>query len=400
MNNKNLIVGETDDGVVEAQEAIESFASFDEMELQETLLRGIYAYGFESPSIVQQQAIVPFSTGRDVLAQAQSGTGKTATFAIAGLQKVEVREKQTQVLILEPTRELAGQTFSVVQDLALYMSGLKVFCCTGGTRTSDDVLTLRRGVHVVVGTPGRVLDLIDRGALDVRSLKLVIIDEADMMLIKGFTEQLYNIFQAIPTSVQVGLFSATMPPEAIEVTKRLMTNPLYILVKKEQLTLQGIKQHYIFLERDEHKLETLCDLYNELNIYQSVIFCRTKRRVDWLTDTMRGRDFTVSSIHADMSHQERTVVMKAFRNGGTRVLITTDLMARGIDVQQVSVVINYDLPLDHENYIHRIGRSGRFGRKGLAISFLTDRDQSALRTLETYYSTEISPLPENITDLI
>jgi translation initiation factor 4A len=386
----------------EAQEAIDSFTSFDEMHLKEPLLRGIYAYGFENPSVVQQQAIVPFSSGRDILAQAQSGSGKTATFSIAGLQTVDVGENNTQVLILEPTRELAGQTFSVVQDLALYMRDLKVLCCTGGTRTMIDVQTLRdaAGIQIVVGTPGRVLDLIHRRALDMRNLKLVILDEADEMLSRGFEEQIYDIFQAVPTSAQVGLFSATMPPEAIAIAKKFMQNPLLILVKKEQLTLQGIRQHYVYVERDENKLETLCDLYNELNIYQSVIFCRTKRRVDWLTDTMRRRDFTVSSIHSDMSHQERMAILKSFRSGSTRVLITTDLLARGIDVQQVSVVINYDLPLEHENYIHRIGRSGRFGRKGLAISFLTDRDQSALRTLETYYSTEISALPSNITDLI
>jgi translation initiation factor 4A len=384
----------------EAQEAIDSFTSFDEMKLKEALLRGVYAYGFENPSVVQQQAIVPFSSGRDILAQAQSGTGKTATFAIAGLQTVDVGEKYTQVLILEPTRELATQTYNVVQDLALYMSDLRVFCCTGGTRTLNDVHTLRDGVHIVVGTPGRILDLINRRALDARNLKLVIMDEADEMMSQGFTDQIYDIFQAVPSSTQVGLFSATMPPEAITIAKKFMQNPLFILVKKEQLTLQGIRQHYIYLERDENKLDTLCDLYNELNIYQSVIFCRTKRRVDWLTDTMRGKDFTVSSIHADMSHQERIAVLKSFKSGSTRVLITTDLMARGIDVQQVSVVINYDLPMDHENYIHRIGRSGRFGRKGLAISFLTDRDQTALRTLETYYCTEISPLPNNIADLI
>jgi len=384
----------------EAQEAIDSFTSFDEMKLKEALLRGVYAYGFENPSVVQQQAIVPFSSGRDILAQAQSGTGKTATFAIAGLQTVDVGEKYTQVLILEPTRELATQTYNVVQDLALYMSDLRVFCCTGGTRTLNDVHTLRDGVHIVVGTPGRILDLINRRALDARNLKLVIMDEADEMMSQGFTDQIYDFLQAVPSSTQVGLFSVTMPPEAITIAKKFMQNPLFILVKKEQLTLQGIRQHYIYLERDENKLDTLCDLYNELNIYQSVIFCRTKRRVDWLTDTMRGKDFTVSSIHADMSHQERIAVLKSFKSGSTRVLITTDLMARGIDVQQVSVVINYDLPMDHENYIHRIGRSGRFGRKGLAISFLTDRDQTALRTLETYYCTEISPLPKGIAYLI
>jgi len=360
--------------------------NFDNMGLQEDLLRGIYAYGFEKPSAIQQRAILPLAKGHDLIAQAQSGTGKTATFTIGILSSLDFSLNDAQALVLAPTRELAQQIQKVVLALGDYLN-VRCHACIGGTRVRDDITKLQSGVHVVVGTPGRVYDMLCRRVLRPDHIKLFILDEADEMLSKGFKDQIYDIFQALPSRVQVGLFSATMPPDALEITQRFMNNPVRILVKRDELTLEGIKQFYVSVDREEWKLDTLCDLYDTLNITQAVIFCNTRRKVDWLTDKMRAREFTVSSTHGDIGQKERDVILNEFRTGSSRVLITTDLLARGIDVQQVSLVINYDLPRNLENYIHRIGRSGRFGRKGVAINFVTGEDVRTLRELETFYNT-------------
>jgi len=373
--------------------------NFDNMSLQENLLRGIYAYGFEKPSSIQQRAIVPLTKARDVLAQAQSGTGKTATFSIGILQQVDVGLMECQGLILAPTRELAQQIQRVVLALGDYL-GVRCHACIGGTRVRDDITKLQAGVHIVVGTPGRVYDMLSRRVLRPDHIKVFVLDEADEMLSRGFKDQIYDIFQSLPSNVQVGLFSATMPPEAVEITQKFMRNPVRILVKRDELTLEGIRQFYISVEKEEWKLDTLCDLYDTLNITQSVIFCNTRRKVDWLTDKMRSREFTVSSTHGDLDSREREIILNEFRTGSSRVLITTDLLARGIDVQQVSLVINYDLPRNLENYIHRIGRSGRFGRKGVAINFVTREDVQTLRELEQFYNTSIEEMPANVADLI
>jgi len=373
--------------------------NFDNMSLSEDLLRGIYAYGFEKPSAIQQRAIIPLAKGLDIIAQAQSGTGKTATFTIGILHRLDFNQVDCQALILAPTRELAQQIQKVVLALGDYLE-VKCHACIGGTRVRDDVTKLQSGVHIVVGTPGRVYDMLTRRVLKPDAIKMFILDEADEMLSRGFKEQIYDIFQALPPKVQVGLFSATMPPEALEITQKFMNNPVRILVKRDELTLEGIKQFYIAVEKEDWKLDTLCDLYDTLNITQAVIFCNTRRKVDWLTEKMRGKEFTVSSTHGDIGQKERDMILNEFRTGSSRVLITTDLLARGIDVQQVSLVINYDLPRNLENYIHRIGRSGRFGRKGVAINFVTSEDVRTLRELETFYNTTIEEMPANVADLI
>jgi len=377
----------------------EAIDSFDGMEIPEELLRGIYAYGFEKPSAIQQRAIKPTMLGRDLIAQAQSGTGKTATFAIGTLAKLDNKLRECQSLILAPTRELAQQIQKVVIALGDYMD-LQVHACVGGTAVRDDIRTLQAGVHIVVGTPGRVYDMINRRALRLDSIRQFFLDEADEMLSRGFKDQIYDIFKFLPESVQVCLFSATMPLDVLEVTQRFMRDPVRILVKKDELTLEGIKQFYIAVEREEWKLDTLCDLYETLTITQAIIYCNTRRKVDWLQEQMQERDFTVSCMHGDMDQRERDIIMREFRSGSSRVLITTDLLARGIDVQQVSLVINFDLPTNRENYIHRIGRSGRFGRKGVAINFLTEGDVRYLRDIEQFYQTEITEMPMNVADLI
>jgi len=373
--------------------------TFDDMNLREDLLRGIYAYGFEKPSAIQQRAIIPCIKGYDVIAQAQSGTGKTATFAISILELVDISKLNCQALVLAPTRELAQQIQKVVIALGDYLDA-QCHACIGGTSVRSDIAKLEMGQHIVVGTPGRVHDMIQRKALDTRHIKMFVLDEADEMLSRGFKDQIYDVFRKLPSTIQVILLSATMPVDVLEVTKRFMREPVRILVKKEELTLEGIRQFYIQVEKEEWKLDTLCDLYETLTITQAVIFVNTRRKVDWLTEKMHSRDFTVSAMHGDMDQKDRDIIMREFRSGSSRVLITTDLLARGIDVQQVSLVINYDLPANRENYIHRIGRGGRFGRKGVAINFLTRDDERMLKDIEVFYNTQVEEMPMNVADLI
>merc|ERR1712100_886900 len=372
----------------ETSDNVEIYTSFDKMGLKDDLLRGIYAYEFEKPSAIQQRAIVPIIRGRDVIAQAQSGTGKTATFSIGALQSVDTSVRAPQVLILSPTRELAQQIQKVCMILGSHTS-VQVHCCIGGTKMGQDIAKLEQGQHIVSGTPGRVFDMIKRQALSTRSIKMVVLDEADEMLHQGFREAIYDIYRYLPPSTQV----------VLDMTEKFMTNPLRILIKRDEVTLDGIKQFFVAVEKEDWKFETLCDLYDTLTITQAVIFCNTKRKVDWLTEQMRKANFTVVSMHGDMPQKERDAIMQSFRSGQSRVLITTDVWARGIDVQQVSLVINYDLPLNREQYIHRIGRSGRYGRKGVAICFATTEDMPALRDIEQFYATAIDEMPVSIGDL-
>jgi translation initiation factor 4A len=373
--------------------------SFDDLDLQEGLLRGIYSYGFEKPSAIQQRAIKPVLDGRDTIGQAQSGTGKTATFVIGSLQRIDFGNDSCQTLILAPTRELANQIHKVVLALGDYLH-VKCHVCIGGTSVRDDIDALRKGQHVVVGTPGRVYDMISKRNLRIDDLITFVCDEADEMLSRGFKDQIYDIFKTMPPNVQVCLFSATMAPEILDMTTKFMRDAVRILVKKDELTLEGIRQFYIAIEKEEWKLDTLCDLYETLTITQAIIYCNTRRKVDYLADQMAKRDFTISTMHAELDQKERDLIMREFRSGSSRVLISTDLLARGIDVQQVSLVINFDLPSNLENYLHRIGRSGRFGRKGVAINMVTNADVRTMKEIEKYYHTQIEEMPMDIADLI
>jgi len=388
-----------DDGDFETSGEVYVSQSFEKMGLKEDLLRGIYHYGFTVPSAIQQRAIVPITKRRDVIAQAQSGTGKTATFSIGVLQNIDTQSNEPQALVLSPTRELAQQIQKVLYALGNYMS-IEVHCCIGGKSVGEDIRRLDSGVQVVSGTPGRVFDMIKKKNLRTRNIKMLILDEADEMLSKGFKEQIYDIYRYLPPMTQVVLLSATLPREILEMTKKFMNDPIRILVKRDELTLEGIKQFFIAVEKEQWKFDTLCDLYDSLTISQAVIFCNTKKKVDWLTDKMSKANFTVVKMHGDLDQEEREAVMKAFRNTEYRVLITTDIWARGLDVSQISRVINYDLPSNREIYIHRIGRSGRFGKKGVAINFVCDDDIRVLRDIEQFYATQIDEMPISISDLI
>jgi len=373
--------------------------SFDDLDLQEGLLRGIYSYGFEKPSAIQQRGIKPVLDGRDTIGQAQSGTGKTATFVVGALQRIDYDKRDCQALLLAPTRELAQQIQKVALALGDYLH-VRCHACIGGTSVREDIDKLREGQQMVVGTPGRVYDMLSKRHLRVDELQMFVMDEADEMLSRGFKDQIYDIFKTLPPNVQVCLFSATMPPEILDLTTKFMRNTVRILVKKDELTLEGIRQFYVAIEKEEWKLDTLCDLYETLTITQAIIYCNTRRKVDYLADQMGKRDFTISTMHAELDQKERDLVMREFRSGSSRVLISTDLLARGIDVQQVSLVINYDLPQNMENYLHRIGRSGRFGRKGVAINFVTNNDVRLMKDIEKYYHTQIEEMPMDIADMI
>jgi len=365
--------------------------SFDDMDMPLELLRGVYGYGFAVPTAIQQKAVIPLAKGLDIIAQSQSGTGKTGAFAMGLLQRVDPTRPQVQVLVMEPTRELAVQNANVINDIGQHLN-VVVHAAVGGTSVGNDASLIRKGVHVLAGTPGRVTDLINRGILSLRDVRLIVLDEADQMLAKDFGDAIKNIFQDLPSSTQVGLFSATLPPEVLEITGNFMRDPLKIILKTEELTLEGIRQFHVFVERDEHKLDILIDIYDRLSVSQSVIFVNTRRRVDMLAQQLDKRDFTVSCIHSDLAPGERMKVMDEFRVGRSRILIATDVVARGIDVGGVGFVINYDLTRDFENYLHRIGRCGRFGRKGLAINFVTRSDMSVLKELEAFYNTHIPEL--------
>ena len=375
----------------------ETVETFDDLNLKPDLLRGIYGYGFEKPSAIQQKAILPIIKERDVIAQAQSGTGKTAAFAIGSLQLIDVSKDDIQCLVLSPTRELAQQTAIVYQFLGECLK-VKVTLLIGGTKLGADLDKLREGPQVLVGSPGRVLDLIRRKQINLSELKTFILDEADEMLSKGFIENIKEIISLIPTTSKILLFSATMPKEIVEVTKKFMKDPAKILVKNEELTLEGIKQYYVYLKKED-KLDVLLQIYRGIEIAQAIIYCNSKRSVDFVSEELKKKGHMVSSIHGDLKQFERDQVMRDFRQGATRVLITTDLLARGIDVYQVSLVINYELPREKETYIHRIGRSGRFGRKGNAINFVTPAEKEELDSLQKYYNTTIEALPTDLSEL-
>jgi len=379
---------------------VKSFETFDDMGIDETILRGVYSMGFERPSIIQQKTIVPIREGRDVLAQAQSGTGKTGAYSIGALCRVDAALKKTQVLVLAPTRELAQQIKTVVEAVSIYMK-ISVYSATGGTPMKEDIRALEKGAQFVVGTPGRIYDMMSRKVLVRDNIRILILDEADQMLEDRFKDQVVEILQmGFPSDTQVALFSATMPTEVVEVANTILRNPVRILVPPEAVTLEGIKQYYVKLDREEFKYEVLCDLYQHLNINQALIYVNKRPRAEWLAEKMNAQGFPISFIHGEMDVEERRKRMNDFRKGGIRIMISTDLLARGIDVQQVSLVINFELPSQRENYIHRIGRSGRFGRKGCAINLLSPEDSRMMEEIERHYTTKVELLPNDLARIL
>lgn len=388
--------GATNETTSSSNETIELINSWDELDICPELLRGIYGYGFEKPSPIQSKAIKPIIEGRDIIAQAQSGTGKTATFSIGALSRVDLKDASNQVLILSPTHELTKQTAKVIKSLSTMMPGLRIQTMIGGSSIEGDAeFMFGSPPHIIVGCPGRVYDMIKRRYINASKLKLVIIDEADEMLSQGFKEQIYNIFQNFNNDIQVALFSATLPMNIYKITDQFMRNPVKISVAAEMLTLEGIKQYFVALNDDVEKYATLKDIYKVISLSQCIIYCNSVKRVADLYEAMTEDQFPVCCIHSNMEKGEREASLDQFRAGSARVLISSNVTARGIDVQQVNTVINFDLPRDAHTYLHRIGRSGRWGRKGTGINFITKRDIQTIRDIESYYKTQIEELPAN-----
>ena len=377
---------------------VKIFNSWDDLDLNTDLLRGIYAYGFEKPSPIQSKAIYPILQGYDLIAQAQSGTGKTGSFTIGALSKVIVSENTIQVLIMVPTHELAHQVTSVIHSLSSMMTGIRVKTIIGGSSINEDAEDIRKNPpHIIVGCSGRVYDMIKRRYFNTNKLKLVILDEADEMLSFGFKEQVYNVFQYLNNNVQIALFSATLPNNIFQITSKFMKNPVKISVKAENLTLEGINQYFIAINDDREKYITLKDLYQHISVSQCIIYCNSIKRVIDLYEAMKEDGFPVCCLHSNMDRFERETIFKDFKIGASRVLISSNVTSRGIDIQQVGVVINFDIPKDVHNYLHRIGRSGRWGRKGTGINFITRRDIPLIQEIEKYYSTQINELPSGFT---
>ena len=370
--------------------------SWDELEIPTDLLRGIYAHGFENPSPIQKKAILPIVNRRDIIAQAQSGTGKTATFTIGALSLVDLDKDETQVLVLSPTRELSFQTTKVMEGIGSMLSNLKIQTLVGGSSIDEDANKLKTSIpHVITGCPGRVYDMMRRNYITTDKIKLIILDEADEMLSDGFKDQVYNIFQNLGSNIQVALFSATLPSTIHQITNKFMRNPVRVSVKTEQLTLEGIAQYYVAVENDVQKYETLKDLFNSLSVSQCIIYANSVKRVADVYDAMIEDGFPVCCIHSNMERGDRDRAFQEFKTGKFRVLISSNVTARGIDIQQVSVVINFDIPKCVHTYLHRIGRSGRWGRKGLGINLITKRDVYKMKEIESHYSTQIDELPSN-----
>lgn len=368
--------------------------NWDELNIDQNLLRGIYANGFEKPSPIQRRAIKPIIDGRDIIAQAQSGTGKTATFSIGALSRINLDEPTVQVLILSPTHELSGQTGAVISGIGGMMPGLKIKNLIGGSSVEEDSRSLKESPpHIITGCTGRVYDMLRRRNINPQTIKLIILDEADEMLSNGFKDQVYDIFQFLRLDVQVALFSATLPDYIRQVTSKIMRNPVVISVKTEQLTLEGISQYFVAVENDGHKYDTLKDLYKSFSLSQCIIYCNSVKRVVDLYEAMIEDGFPVCCMHSNMNKVDRNKAFMDFKAGQFRVLISSNVTSRGIDIQQIDTVINFDIPKDVHNYLHRIGRSGRWGRKGRGINLITRRDIIKLKEIEAYYSTQIVELP-------
>ena len=373
--------------------------NFDELGINETILRGVYAYGFEKPSQIQVKAIPHVISGKDLVAQAQSGTGKTGAFSIGALSRIDDTKDVTQLLILTPTRELAEQVFNVVKEISSYTK-IRVARCVGGTNVSMCGEEMRKNPQVVIGTPGRVIDMLNRRHLVTSGIQTLVLDEADEMLSFGFKDDMYTVIQNLKKEAQICLFSATLPPEILELTQKFMNDPVNVLVKQEELTLEGIQQFYVNVNHSDWKYDVIVDLYDTINVNQCIIYINSRQRIVDIYQKLCENSFPVEYITGERSGPERTEIMEKFRAGQIRILLASDLLARGIDVQQLSLVINYDLPKEKETYIHRIGRSGRYGRKGVAINLICDRDVEYLKHIESFYDTKIDEMPANIADII
>jgi ATP-dependent RNA helicase DeaD len=361
---------------------------FEDLKISEDIKRAIADIGFEEPSPIQEQAIPLVLEGKDIIGQAQTGTGKTAAFGIPALEMVDIEDNILQAMILCPTRELAIQATEELNKLAKYKKGISILAVYGGQPIDRQIKALKRGVHVIVGTPGRIMDHMNRKTLKTESVKMLVLDEADEMLDMGFREDIETIIQDMPDNKQTVLFSATMPKAILELSKKYQKNAQFVKVVHKQLTVPNIEQKYLEV-KESSKLEVLSRLIDIRNPKLAIVFCNTKKRVDEVVSQLQSRGHFAEGLHGDMKQQQRDRVMSKFRNGTIEILVATDVAARGIDVDDVEVVFNYDLPQDEEYYVHRIGRTGRAGRTGIAYTFIAGKAVRKLRDIENYTKTKI-----------
>ena len=370
--------------------------SFEGLNLNENLVKGIYLHGFTQPSLIQINGIESINTGKDCLLQSQSGTGKTATYLLGVLNRIEINSKN-QCIILTPTRELAEQVYEVAVKLSK-MTEITIQKSVGGTNikySQDDLRTS----NLIIGTLGRIHHMITDKIISIHSLRILVLDEADEILTDGITDKLNFIFEKIPSGIQSILISATLNTNVFAVSKKILHDPIKILLKNSEVAVELISQFYIEVDTEDLKFDTIMDLYGITSTAQTIIFCNTIRKVEWLKENLEKNNFTITCIHSKMNQQERDNIVKEFREGKTRLLLTTDLLSRGIDIPDVNLVVNYDLPANKETYIHRIGRCGRFGKKGVSISLVKVDDQFDIKNLQRMkqiYKINIKEMPNDI----
>lgn len=365
--------------------------NWDDLNLKPELLRGIYSYGFENPSEIQKLAIYPIIQKRDVIAQAQSGTGKTGTFSISAIQNTDASLNETQTLIIAPTRELVTQTSNVLQSISTFIDGLKVKTLVGGTNVNEDIEYLKNNIpHIIIGTSGRIFDMFKRRKINLHTIKLFILDEADEMLSYGFQGQIQELFQYFNNNIQIAIFSATMPDEILSITNKFMNDPFKITMQAETLSLDGIAQYYIAMFNYDEKYTWLKSIFNQMNSTTAIIFVNDVNNVVDLYNSMKEDGFQVCHMHGSLPKDERNNTMNDFKQNKYNIMISSNLTARGIDVQQVNLVINYDIPNNVHTYLHRIGRSGRWGKKGTAINFVCQQDIHKMKNIERHYKININ----------
>ncbi len=361
---------------------------FSELGLSKELLKAVSDLGFEEPTPIQALAIPCLLSGRDMVGQAQTGTGKTAAFGLPLLNQLNLRSKKTQALVLCPTRELAMQVSEEISSLAAHMHGVSILPVYGGQSLERQFRALERGVHIVVGTPGRVLDHLQRKTLNLEHLETLVLDEADEMLDMGFREDIELVLKSAPEDCRKVCFSATMPRPILDLTKNYLRDPEFIKITQKEITVSGIEQYYYDV-RQFQKADALCLVLDSQEVRKGIIFCSTKLGVDELTTHLMARGYQADALHGNLAQSQRDRVMNRFRNGSIELLVATDGAARGLDVDDVDLVVNFDIPIDVESYVHRIGRTGRAGRSGKALTFVTPREQYKLRDIARYTKAEI-----------
>lgn len=375
--------------------------NFDSLNLNEDLLKGVYLHGFTQPSKIQIKGISSINTGKDCILQSQSGTGKTATYLLGVMNRLEPTENYCQGIIITPTRELADQVYTVAGNLLKY-TNYKVAKCVGGTDVNQNRTDIKNSA-LIIGTLGRIYHMITEKKINIHKIKFMVLDEADELLSDGISEKLQNLIDKAPSGIQIVLISATMSVNVFNASKKFTHDPIKVLLKNNEVIVDLISQFYLDVETEELKFDTLLDLYNLVSTSQAIIFCNTIRKVEWLEQNLKQNNFPITVIHSNMNQTERDTVVKDFRDGKTRLLLTTDLLSRGIDIPQVNMVINFDLPLSKETYVHRIGRCGRFDKKGVAITMVKMTDPTDVKTfnkMKHFYKMDIKEMPESINNFL